>query len=450
MSAGTGGAGTRSLAVVACVEHAAFMYAPIVQTVMRGMIALGPATDAAALTPRAEHHTLANESTWLPRTLSGPLDIFVWVGPAEAPILDLLGRLTSRGVFTVLYNADELDRPRNKYDSGDGFRDCATLLQSIRVVQVWDFSFGNIVHCRTLLQPDIEHSVRAIISGQGDHETDDSIRTLLMTSIATASKHRHRYVPPGYVSRSQPASLQYSSKPKLIFFGGAHRWYPRRIECLQFIRHRLVQMLNFSTEAISRRCYERWCDPTMLECANLTCPLTVVHTAQSESQWDAHVRNNRGGLFLNVDKACNRSGERWKPTPAVWADNSHVATSYSRSCNTFRFSALLSAGARVFSERCHPADEHFYKGLVEFASIDQIPKAVLTAWRSSRNSAHADDEASKRIAEFDKLFSPSRILERAGVFDAIRQHRATHTPLNRQSLASVRSGSGSTVPSNLT
>ena len=133
-----------SLAMVAYVEGASFMYAPIVRTIMRGLLASGAATEAVA-TPVDFN---ANHSAWRPRLK--PTDIFVWLGDTSGilhPIAILLGRLTERGVFTVLYNAEELDRPWFDHDHGGSFFACLRLL-STAVTQVWDFSMGNVAHCQ--------------------------------------------------------------------------------------------------------------------------------------------------------------------------------------------------------------------------------------------------------------------------------------------------------------
>ena len=248
------------------------MHAPIVQAITRGLLASGVATKAVVETPAYS----ANHSAWRPRLTAS--DIFVWLGEPlgnAAPIVDLLRELTQRGVFTVVYNAEELDRPRNGLDRGGYFNGCLRLL-SMTVTQVWDFSMGNVAHCQAWRRRQPRFQL-AVPTGGGEGQNHDRLRALHLHFSDGLS---HRYVPPGYVPRAQLARLRSGATPKLVFFGGAHRWYTHRTGCLHSIRHGLTRLLrNVSSAALPQslggaippNCYERWCDPRITTCARRSC-----------------------------------------------------------------------------------------------------------------------------------------------------------------------------------
>lgn len=97
-------------------------------------------------------------------------------------------------------------------------------------------------------------------------------------------------------------------------------------------------------------------------------------------------------VFVNLHKDC---GESDRPAEAV------------------RFSLLLTAGARIVSERADPADERMFAGLVNFVGLTQLPGAVATAL--AEQTAEPEDAAARRVEEFHRRFSPASIFARAGL-----------------------------------
>ena len=59
---------------------------------------------------------------------------------------------------------------------------------------------------------------------------------------------------------------------------------------------------------------------------------------------------------------------------------------------------------------------------MSFVPIPRLPEAVMDAWGRRASSATAAD----RAAMFAERFAPALVLERAGIAQEIRQHRAAH------------------------
>ena len=280
-------------AVVACIVEARFMYQVMLDTIVLGLESHKLVDSIEVLTvPQPE----ADAGRWLPADM-GTTDVFVWVG-ANAPPLH---RLTARGVFTVLYNADELDRP-TKVDNHITYRQCEHLARA-HVRQVWDYSFGNVLHCVSWRQrqPGLEDpegllAGLAAVANQSSRPHAD-----LEYWSFNHGHHEHYYVPPGSVTLSAssaklPLVDVANSSPRLIFIGSASRYYGQRVACLRHIRSRLTTELGGAeTSASNKWCYDRWCPSAVPMCANLTCPLTVVHGVTTDEGWN-QVRPHRPGI----------------------------------------------------------------------------------------------------------------------------------------------------------
>ncbi|KAL1496880.1 hypothetical protein AB1Y20_014461 [Prymnesium parvum] len=87
---------------------------------------------------------------------------------------------------------------------------------------------------------------------------------------------------------------------------------------------------------------------------------------------------------------------------------------------SFRLSILLSLGATVISEHSYPRDEQEYAGLVTFGTLQEIPRLL--------NEPKAPRSAVDIARRFRRRFSPTAILERAGVYDSLRRTRAAAQP----------------------
>lgn len=107
-------------------------------------------------------------------------------------------------------------------------------------------------------------------------------------------------------------------------------------------------------------------------------------------------RQGRQAVHLHVHKHCRAVDG---PAPA------------------FRFATLLSRGAAIVSQHCHPRDERLYAGLVQFGRVGELAALI-------RNASHTSSEIEAR---FRHRFGPTRLLARAGVYDMLAKHREATT-----------------------
>ena len=287
-----------------------------------------------------------------------PGDVFVWVGAANmewaeskhvAPFVNMvLFNLTRLGVLTVYYSTEA-----NEHHPCDEKR-------RLPVREIWEYTRKNAICC-----PDEPTRVRV------------------------------RYVPPGFSGRRVVAAshLQPTAPLTLAFFGSASSVYDERKACLEHITRGLVVGLPNSLPA---SCVATAC---LRKCGKHHCPLKTLHRIDTEVAWNNSLAAH--SVFLNVHKACEWGAER--------RDSYLPSTA---SCESFRLADLLSSGAEIVSEHCHPADEREYYGLVTFLPIPKVSTAVLAAW-AERDKAH--ERAHMRMTEFKTRFAPVRIFERAGI-----------------------------------
>ena len=341
-----------------------FMFEPAIHTVRDGLAASNFSTVIG-------HGPLALIRSKILDTLSAG-DVFVWVGVANMEwaarpnglpaVTETFHKLTKRGVLTVLYATET-----NEHHPCDEKR-------RLPVREVWEYTRTNLICC-----PDDPAGVRV------------------------------RYVPPGYSERaarrplasSHPSS---SSVRKLIFLGSAASFYRQRRACLQHITRGLVDGQRAHMPALPVHCAG---NPCARKCDKELCPLKIVHSADSDVNWDGTVASHSS--FLNLHKACEWGVDFRDP---IHASNA--------SCESFRLADLLASGGSVFSEHCHPADEEEYAGLVHFLPTSSLSAAVLDTWHRGKSTLA---DARQRRASFALRFAPAAIFERAGLMEALAAHK---------------------------
>lgn len=285
-----------------------------------------------------------------------PGDVLIWVGVGALTTMEAhVLNHTVDGVMVVFYSTEAF------------FAHSCRAKQSLPVHEIWEYSMSNIHHC------------------------------------ARVASLPYRYVPPGYVPRKHlPAATAYAKPNTLAFLGSNAGFYDKRRACLRAVAHHLMvadrggshdetpHVRNMS------HCARDFCAP--MNCTS-SCALRVHQSTYADNSLDTLLRS--GAAFLNVHKACNLS-----------------ATSSVASCEAFRFSPLLSAGAAVFSEHCHPGDEEQYEDLVTFLPIKKLGAAVVDYWRDESPNA-----MQQRTNLFATRFAPAAIFERAGIPAALNANR---------------------------
>jgi len=311
----------------------------------------------------------------------GAGDVFVWVGVANFEWKwsstdkhfwpqDALRNLTAKGVLTVFYSTESyISMP-------------CTEKRMLPVREIWEYTQSNVLCC-----PDDPSAARV------------------------------RYVPPGYVPRpvlaGSSSTVATSTKPpRLVFFGSASGWYWLRNKCLSRVTSGLAASWAAedapslrAAQALSHRCLTSGCQ----SCNSSHCPVITQHGIGNDQAWDRVVATQR--YHLNVHKACEWGLAESEPT---------VSNS---SCESFRLAALLSAGAEVFSERCHAADEKEYEGFVRFLPIPEMAAAVMGSWRAAQPSGPGVPSSRERADQFARRFAPAAIFERAGLPAVLAAHR---------------------------
>ena len=305
----------------------------------------------------------------------GPGDVFVWVGVANMQwrlvaggptvVVDILRNLTARGVLTVFYSTETFNA-----------HTCAAK-RALPVREIWEYTRTNTLCC-----------------------PDDPEAGL-----------RVRYVPPGSMTRATLAGSELRERrtksvqsPKLAFMGSAAPWYWMRRTCLRHVARGLIDEWTAREPRISGK-FNPQCAESACDRCNTTCPLAIKHSADKDEAWDTIVGSHR--FFLNMHKVCD------------WAmDGAEPIHHSNASCESFRLAALLSAGAEVFSEHCHPADEREYDGLVRFLPMQNLSAEVIAAWYTPERST-----AAERAARFAERFGARAIFERAGLTEALAAHR---------------------------
>lgn len=231
--------------------------------------------------------------------------------------------------------------------------------QGIHVREVWEYTQSNVLCCK-----------------------------------GTYSRRPWRYVPPGYIPRTTLAPSTMVAN-QLTFIGSANVHYDKRRSCLRKMARGLMPPNPNAnvTKAQIAFCEDKVCVPG--NCAKM-CALRVRSLLYDDTRLDKEL--NQTASFLNVHKACFAN-----------------ATTSIAACESFRFAPLLSAGAEVFSEHCHPADEAEYSGLIHFAPVDDLSEAVLSSWREGARSSPM-----QRAEAFKQRFHPRAIFERAGITAALQ------------------------------
>ena len=313
----------------------------------------------------------------------GPGDVFVWVGVGNLEwhaasnstsyfAHDVMRTLTARGVLTVFYSTESFLH-----------HSCASK-RTLPVREIWEYTRTNVLCC-----PDDEKAARVRYVPPGYHP-----RQRLAGSASPAAQHNAPAVPP----------------LKLVFFGSANYWYWMRHQCLRHVTSGLVAGWDAAdpkgATTLGAQCLNTICE----RCNTTRCPMLAAHGAIDDGSWDNVVASNR--YFINMHKVCDWAMHASEPT-----------ASSNASCESFRLASLLSAGAEVFSEHCHPADEEEYEGLVRFLPMQNLSDEVVATWRANgRRATHA--AARERARRFAVRFAPAAIFERAGITEMLLAHRS--------------------------
>ena len=136
-------------------------------------------------------------------------------------------------------------------------------------------------------------------------------------------------------------------------------------------------------------------DVTLEERASCFAPLrslvTPINDVWSEEALAKLVATHPPPIFINLHKRCAAQSEAMQPIEAV------------------RLSQLLSLGAIVLSQRSNPRDEARYAGIVEFATIQELPAAI----RKLQQRGDLRELADARSKRFMELFRPQMVVARA-------------------------------------
>jgi len=226
--------------------------------------------------------------------------------------------------------------------------------------EVWDYSWGNVMACRAL-----QASLRRA-------RPNDTIDNALGEVVV-------RHLPPGhYLNCATDRGADNRGAPLLAAVAKPER------EAI---------LLGYPFFNGRRACYER----VQRAAGNrLHAEWSLLSSGALDAWWN---RRGRQAVHLHVHKHCHAADG---PAPA------------------FRFATLLSRGAAIVSQHCHPRDERLYAGLVQFGRVGELAPLLRNASRTS-NAIEA---------RFRRRFRPARLLARAGVYDMLAEHwKATGPPL---------------------
>ena len=189
--------------------------------------------------------------------------------------------------------------------------------------------------------------------------------------------HIHRYVPPGALG------VDLFHAPSQTFRSGSTVWWHPPAETAAFLG--LIPRNN---------------TPNMPGYARISCFKSLKSTLGSKLVHRDDIFTldrvrkliQLHGVFVNLHKDC---GVANRPAEAV------------------RFSLLLSAGARIVSERSNPADERAYAGFVNFVNLPDLGQAVEAAL--AEVAAEPKEAIARRLKAFEQHFAPAAIFALAGL-----------------------------------
>jgi hypothetical protein len=118
--------------------------------------------------------------------------------------------------------------------------------------------------------------------------------------------------------------------------------------------------------------------------------VSPVNDVWSEASLRQLIATSTSPVFVNIHKRCLHD-EATQPLESV------------------RIAMLLSAGAIVLSQHAAPHDEALFDGIVEFASLDAMPRAISALL--ARPDLHT--LARERHAKFRRRFEPGTLLAKA-------------------------------------
>ena len=362
-----------------------YIYAPVVNTLVEGVRRLATTWDVRTLIipvlDRA-YVFLSQESNDL-RQLKWP-DVAVCVGPLGCPSMPYT-ELRSRGVLTAYYQTEPM-------------HSCTRLLAAVD--EVWDFSWHNLRVCRRdthgacstfrpKYAPDSLRIVNASVrpkdmrcQGGCNFDSDDGTNChatwkgheLACAHVQQQGKHcaTLRYVPLGALNHTLTTRPLTAIRPtNMLSFLGQPRYRDKK--CW----HQLQAQLNKHNASLITH-NDVWDDVAYFQLLGSTT------------------------VFINLHKSVVQGSANWAP---ICGDSHNPAT--------FRFAKLLNVGAILISERCYPADEAEFHGLVSFVDFDSIGNefARLRDMDVSERMAMAHHRRVKFFGRFD----PALIMKRAGI-----------------------------------
>ncbi|GAB5359577.1 hypothetical protein AAMO2058_000555300 [Amorphochlora amoebiformis] len=208
---------------------------------------------------------------------------------------------------------------------------------------------------------------------EADEVWDYSITNVNATrnKCRTANETKYRHISPGYQYHAYKANLSQKEadilKSKIYFLGTLGQG--KRNECWNTIMNNTRQDIQgmLSTK------YDIWSMPLF----------------QRFSE-----NSTNSGILLNIHKGCME--------PSIQAIEP-------------RISFLLSAGAMVISQPCHPLEQKAYAGLVDFIPLQQFGRRIDALLRMPL--AKRQTLANSRRKLFKERFDPYEIIKRAGLLD---------------------------------
>ena len=313
-------------------------------------------------------------------------DAFFWIGfqpdylrtpggPVSS-LAALLSLLTAHGVFTVHYETEPLPdlwRPRPTIPTWSNYT-----CRQLHVQESWHYARSNVARCR------------------------EGMRRRRPDGLTPAQREvGFRYMPPGF-SRSPLVDIVTAPR-HLLFIGSTQPAYQQRRLCLRSMRSSLMDALQIPPGEIATWCLKSHCFTNVRECNSGPCPLRVANHLSNNSMLQMGLSTS--AFFLNVHKRCNVTSEKGQRQDFA--------------AEAFRLAPLLSSGAVVISERSDPRDEVAYRGLVEFAEVDDIGPLFARMWSDRSHLA----TAAARAHAFERAFAPSRLFANEGASQALMAHR---------------------------
>eukprot|EP00466_Bigelowiella_natans_P006706 jgi/Bigna1/86362/estExt_fgenesh1_pg.C_100033 len=204
------------------------------------------------------------------------------------------------------------------------------------------------------------------------HEVWDTGLGNVDTISACRNAPKARHLPVGFLNRSprmHSPTKQSGSMPQLVLFG----------------KEGLGASLSL--------CWQHLQQSTLL-----SRHLGVVDEGLNEHNFRSHIEGSEGGedkIFLSIHNQCEVSANGKTARPSL------------------KTGPLLSTGALLISERCHPKEEKLWEGIVDFVEVGRIEETYLKIARMSSEDRIMLSQ--KRLEMFKSRFSPLLLMKRANI-----------------------------------